>query len=493
VEQPKDKCAIIQDLLPIYADNELSKAATSLVEEHLKECQSCQTELQMYQKQLFDNEEHQLKDIPKASAPLIWLPKKGLAIAMALIIFIGAGGLSWAYKAGKNTALSDPEYRRAFKEDLFTPVHQTKKVGPYEITIQRMLIDAAQTVVFYEIEPELKEEDMLNLKLADQDGRVYEPASGFSYGGKEHVFELAPVSPKAKELTLSFSLEGTPAQSEFKIDIDPTEVQVSTSEWWPGIKREAGPVKLSLEHVILGFTKSQVNVRAFWPLDDDIRGLGFGIYPPVGPKTNEEGKVTSASSTFYNIPSGTTTMGSRYAALLDTENRRKLGIEQLKLSTDSVSGGLNASFNFQPVAETTSEVRFTLPNLYLYRYISKKEQQITLDIKDGHQQELDKVLIGNGKEITLTGIERDRSKLTLSFQLQDSASSPMLNHLPEFVVANPRGIDKSGIRLAIDKKSGKGTVILIANDGPTTIKLNSIGELLDIDRQFDLSVPNASY
>jgi len=269
----RKQCEIIQDLLPIYTDRELSIASTQMVEEHLAACKDCSQELQAYREQLFAyNEEVVVEENRRLFSFLPWLAGRRLAWVLVLFVLIGAGGLSWAYQAGKNTALRDPEYRRAFKEDLFTPVHQTKQVGPYEVTIDRMLIDAAQTVVFYETEPEVKKGERLELSIKDQDGRVYEPMSGFSYNGEEHVLELKPVSPKASELSLVFQLEGTPAKGEFNVEVEPAAVQASTSEWWPGVKREAGPVKFGLEHVILGLTKSQVNMRAFWPLDQDIRG-----------------------------------------------------------------------------------------------------------------------------------------------------------------------------------------------------------------------------
>jgi len=489
----KEKCAVIQDLLPIYADNELSTAGAKMVQEHLAECQSCQEELEAYKKQLFDHKEFVLDDDKKHFAPSLWLPRKSLALAMALIIFIGAGGLSWAYRAGRNTALSEPDYRRAFKEDLFTPVHQTKKVGPYEITIERMLIDAAQTVVFYEIEPKLQEGERLELNICDQDGRVYEPMSGFSYSGKEYVLELEPVSPKASELTLGIQLEGTPAKGKFKVAVEPTEVQASTSEWWPGIKREASPVRFDLEHVILGLTKNQVNMRAFWPLDQNIRGVGFGLFPPIGPKIREDGSVSSASSVFYNMRPGMA-MLPWHAELLDIDNRRKAELEQLGLKTDSVSGGLTASFSFQPLPETTSEVQFTLPNTYLYRYVNEQEkQEITVDIKDGQKQTLGMVLTGQGKQIKLTAVERERSALTLQFEMKGTGNASTPNYLPEFVVLNLMGSEMQGRRLEFNSESAIGKVMLFADEGPITIRLKSIGKQLDLEHEFTLPVPSTNF
>ena len=161
--------------------------------------------------------------------------------------------------------------------------------------------------------------------------------SGFSYSGKEHVLELQPVSPKASELSLAFKLEGTPAAGEFKVAIELAEIQASVNEWWPGIRRDVLPVRFDVEHVVLGLTKSQIEMRALWRLDQNIRGVGFGLLPPVGPKIGEDGSVVSGSGGFYNF-APETSRRPWYAQLLDNDNRRKVGLEQIRFTTDSVSG-----------------------------------------------------------------------------------------------------------------------------------------------------------
>ena len=39
-------CEVIRDLLPLYAEHMASPASTALVEEHLRECEACRTELE---------------------------------------------------------------------------------------------------------------------------------------------------------------------------------------------------------------------------------------------------------------------------------------------------------------------------------------------------------------------------------------------------------------------------------------------------------------
>ena len=42
----KVKCAVINDLLPLYVDDVLSKESRELVEEHIRECESCRKTLE---------------------------------------------------------------------------------------------------------------------------------------------------------------------------------------------------------------------------------------------------------------------------------------------------------------------------------------------------------------------------------------------------------------------------------------------------------------
>jgi len=42
----RDKCDVVQDLLPIYLDGELREGTKRFVEEHLKECSTCRQVLE---------------------------------------------------------------------------------------------------------------------------------------------------------------------------------------------------------------------------------------------------------------------------------------------------------------------------------------------------------------------------------------------------------------------------------------------------------------
>lgn len=60
----KTDCAIIRDLLPLYAEHVTSPASTALVEEHLKECPACRKELEQMQQPI------PVQTEPQTEAPL---------------------------------------------------------------------------------------------------------------------------------------------------------------------------------------------------------------------------------------------------------------------------------------------------------------------------------------------------------------------------------------------------------------------------------------
>lgn len=88
----KVKCAVINDLLPLYVDDVLSQESRELVEEHIKECEACRKTLENMtgkisipvNKELRMDETKSLKGLKK-----IVTRYKGLAIAFAIIAVIG--------------------------------------------------------------------------------------------------------------------------------------------------------------------------------------------------------------------------------------------------------------------------------------------------------------------------------------------------------------------------------------------------------------------
>ncbi|MEW6622441.1 MAG: zf-HC2 domain-containing protein [Bacillota bacterium] len=492
------KCAVIQDLLPIYADGELSALTESMVREHLVECEACRLELEAYRRPLFtglvdDSEKELFKS--RDFFGLALLPGlRRVAWIGVVAILIGASSLAFAaFKMGQSIALQDPVYKRAVKEDLFLRVHQTKQLGPYEVTVSRLLLDNTQTVVFYNTSPALEEQDRLQIVLKDQENTTYELLSGFSYGGKEHVMNMQAVDPTAQELNIEFQLEGTPAEAVFKVAVDPAAVQASTSQWWPGIKREIGPVRIDLERVILGLTKSQVSIRALWPLDAQIRGIGLGKLPPLGPIVGEDGRVRSAGGGFFNVSreARDLPLTDEYASMIDLTNKRHIKIQSIGYQTDSFTGGITATFDFESISEPTSQIQFSLPQLYLYKNV-KTGEEITISLEKGQEQEMEWVFKAGNQEVIIKRIFLDEHILSVEYHIPSGGEGSMPDYLPELVLVSEDGFDRQG-RLTSAIGSEGSIEFYVNGDGPWKITLNSLGELLSGNRKFALNAPSINY
>ena len=78
----KNKCQVINDLLPLYVDQVCSKESRILVEEHIAECRECQNTLNMMRKDIKD-----AGDIRDTQGALIKKIKRRLRIEKLVLVF----------------------------------------------------------------------------------------------------------------------------------------------------------------------------------------------------------------------------------------------------------------------------------------------------------------------------------------------------------------------------------------------------------------------
>ncbi|MBC7324218.1 MAG: hypothetical protein H5T99_02740, partial [Moorella sp. (in: Bacteria)] len=319
-----DICPLVQDLLPLYDAGEVNADCQQMIAAHLTACPSCRAALDLCRQPLLDAETK--KAIRESEPALRFLRRLQRLGLIAVILFALAGsGLAWAsYRAGQAITLRDPDFRRAIQEKLFTPVHQSQRVGQYNVTVERLLLDTTRTVVFYHVEPALTDHP-LELRMEDDRGQDYEQRSSRGYHGRDFIAELAPVDPAAAKLKLSFAIPEAPARALFEVAVNPAAVQATTSELWPDVKLNLGELRLDVEHVLLGISRSQVDVRALWPLDKGIQGLGVGKAFLPAPLM-EAGKPRSAAAGFFNAGPGEAPREEQ-AGLVDVTNRRELSLE----------------------------------------------------------------------------------------------------------------------------------------------------------------------
>lgn len=82
----KEKCEIIEDLLPLYQDKVCSDASTQLVEKHLKECSKCAKLAKDMEIEFEIPERKSVKDINKSIKDIISKYKKRIIFTIAAIL-----------------------------------------------------------------------------------------------------------------------------------------------------------------------------------------------------------------------------------------------------------------------------------------------------------------------------------------------------------------------------------------------------------------------
>lgn len=98
----KISCNIIEDLLPLYVDDMVSEDSRQLVEEHLKECTTCQKMMEEMKKEnsLGHGKEGLADAERKAIEPLKKIRRKRIAaVLMAAVLVAATGGIGhyWYY------------------------------------------------------------------------------------------------------------------------------------------------------------------------------------------------------------------------------------------------------------------------------------------------------------------------------------------------------------------------------------------------------------
>lgn len=98
----KLECEVIRDLLPLYAEHMASPASTALVEEHLKTCPACRTELEQMEQPVPVRPEAQ-EDAPLKSIKIAITRRQLCAMlctfVVALVLEAAGGFLHYAYTA----------------------------------------------------------------------------------------------------------------------------------------------------------------------------------------------------------------------------------------------------------------------------------------------------------------------------------------------------------------------------------------------------------
>lgn len=427
-------CAIVRDLLPLYADGVVSGATLEFVEAHLDACGECREMLEVYRQPVLPGRTEEEK-VPGSSGfarRLHWV-----ATALVAVAVMVTSTIAWAsYQAGRNLTLNDPSFRQAEQLGLFTEVNQSESMGPYNITVDRILLDTVRTTVHYKLEPGLEGDAYLQLAMEDDKGVHYDPRGGRGLQGRHFVYDLEPVNINAEKIILSFSTGEFPGEARFEIPVDPTQVAENTREIYPDLKVVAGPVELALDRAVLGVSESIFFFRARWPREGEIAGVGIGedapMYMALGPQgiTMAESRV-SFPRPVADIQGAGGQIPGYYAGLVDLTNAKRVKLNSTRTGTDTLTGGIAGAFHFDPVDASARNIKLDLPPLYQYR-LAGEGQELELTWPRQGEMALNKVFYSDSASFTLTRAAREEEKLALYFKYLGESEAPHPDIRPDF-------------------------------------------------------------
>ena len=194
----KYPCELIEDLIPLYVEDDLSNTAKKIVEEHIKECENCRALVYEYSNDELKIEDFK-EDLPEAKTFKKWMKKLkiwGWIISIAVLIgFITIGVLS--YKIGedaKKDVLSLKTIVKVFeKEGLSLEEDKSKSPEEYDLNGVKPSIftvgDSKDTLLIYVFDSFREKE-----KILETTDRFNDPFSmeEFSYKAKNSLIVFIP-------------------------------------------------------------------------------------------------------------------------------------------------------------------------------------------------------------------------------------------------------------------------------------------------------------
>lgn len=485
-------CDIVQDLLALYAEGEVSTATAGFVEEHLSACDECRQLLEDFQKPIFPTPGRLTvmpgKKSEKPAAAFLARLRRTLMISLVLLVLTATGLASATYYAGKNVAMRDPAYARAEKMGLITPVRQTKQLGQSQVTIDGILFDTARTALFYRKSPGQDGHGEVEPEMQDDAGNIYPYFVGRGYRGEHFIAELAPVEPVAREVSVIFTDRTSGEKVVFEVPVDTMKLAGATREIRPDLKHEAGGLKINVDRLVLGVSQSIVEFSVAVQSGSDVTGVGFGVNSPLSLGLGPNGQARSAEARFNGPPRPSPSQGAgpgRPAPdappvgvpfLIDLTNGKSAAFEGTKLNTVSSTGNVEGSFLFSALNEDAKNLKLSFPPLYVYRQ-SGADARVNLTLPAEGELLLSRSITAGGKEIYLDRLMVKGNEVTLHYSLPGQQGY-FPAYLPDFRLEDETGRFQVRGRTTWEGETGKVELPIEPGERLVNLVLAATGEKL---------------
>lgn len=484
------ECGIIQELLPLYAEDLVSEETTELIKEHLAGCTGCAQEWENFIRLLPDPMPLEKTQPERGTEDKLFSRlKKTLTVAVLLVVMGGAGLAYASYNIGKNVGLDDPSYRFAKELDLFTEIRQSQILDGNQVNLEQGLFDSTRSVLFINFSAPI--EDFPQFSIADERGREYEQRKGRGWQNKYFMFEFEPLELDVQNINVSLALEDQAQETaRFTVPVDVVKTAQYTTIIYPNLEKKLADLKITLDKAVLGVSETEFRVQFDWPTDGSVAGIGLGrgtayfptsvrkvpdTPPPPGMGAPPPGGLTSGYASAVGVNYRPEDSPENRPVLYDLTGRQEVEAEGAEYRTTQFPCQVMAILKFAPVKRETEQLELLLPPVYLYKKVAGSPE-IQLNFKEKNELNLEKGVAFSQGKIIIEKARLEEQQIYLSYRLESPVSQETI--LPHFELTDAQGL-KQG-QMHFDREKPRVITIFLRTEDEKEFQLNldSIGQLL---------------
>ncbi len=406
----KKICALVQDLMPLYIEGEVSSGSSESIEQHLKSCDACKELYALGSENAFEQVSQRAIEIPAQVAKerkFIVRAKRVVCSIIVLVLVTIISSTVFSYHAGKTIGVYGERFRIAEQQELFITVDDTKTFEEYEIVLEKVLVDNAITSLILKSNYDMSDFDSITLKDDKEQyyrkvnsifhtiPKKYQQVEGYT------VLNYRPISDAASKLILEL-INWEPYQKiafEFEVSAEKRNQQeYEAHDIWAA---EIDTIDVAIDKVITGVSQSEWYFR-FDRKESAFEGISFGWY--LQKKTEDKRHIMlSDKETGDEIP---------VVAIEDITYLQDVGKESF---TRPAHTALRMVTN--PI-DKDSTMQIAFKEVYSYYYLGNKE--IILDFTKVDSMQIDKEIRVNDYKLHILSAEKYASSVKMYYEVLNS-------------------------------------------------------------------------
>lgn len=462
----KVNCSLIEDLMPLYYEGEVSEETKKIIEGHFSDCSSCKQNYSHTEGNIFEGIEAEEPEVPKEKKFLMRAKRFILALCGVLVLII-ASSTVMSYEVGKRFGVYGERFRIAEEKNLFVDINQERVIQGSKVTLEKALLDNSITSLIVKTDYDINSFDSIILKDDKENyfpkvhmfhnaaPSKYQRVNGYS------ILNFKPVSKDAVRLKLELVKWKTSEKLVFEFGIPTGKRYEDISEYKNVFKSTISGIGFSVDKVILGASQSEIYCT-FNRNGTDFDGIALGWY-------------------YKDM------IGNRDKLLVkDSESNSELNVlsiedvthENPKVSSSTDLFNRNIyRFILNPFNSESSRLKLRFEELYGYYNLGNKE--FNIDFGGKSRIDLSKELMVNDLHLVINSAVIKGGKIELNYQVKDKQGKKLDGYLldarmrpAEDVYAVPRegrvSVNNQNSIVTLEAGSEKKYVISLARLGLKT-------------------------